>query len=108
MTQPRNSRADRGGRGRAEAVGDARFLPPPTAPFRPLPPTGAVLASIPIANRSLLHPASAEGIPVTRSARASAYTSPESPGVVRAASAARAAQEGRRAVASSSRAAASP
>ena len=87
--------------------GDDTERSPPFAVLHRLPPP-FVAASIPIAKRSLPHPANHRGIPVARSTRAKAYTSRESPGVVRAARAARAVQGRRRPRARSSRAASRP
>src|SRR5256886_3800647 len=102
MTQPRNSNAEVGTRN-AE-LGPARLFRVPRFAFR----VGFVAASIPIANRSLPHPASRRGIPVARSIRASAYTVRDVPGDVSAHGAARASAEGRRRVASRARAASIP
>src|SRR5216117_4104188 len=102
MTQPRNSNAEVGTRN-AE-LGPARLFRVPRFAFR----VGFVAASIPIANRSLPHPASRRGIPVARSIRASAYTVRDVPGDVSAHRAARASAEGRRRVASRARAASIP
>src|SRR5437016_1208977 len=81
MTQPLNKATDCRTVGRSD--GDGRRFPSGRPTVRL---SGAVLASIPIANRTRPHPASQLGIPVARSARATAYTSRDSPGVVRAAS----------------------
>src|SRR6266496_1153587 len=79
MTQPRKSRAARGGRG----VFAAAFLA--AASFA----AGLVAASIPRANRILPHPATLRGT-TDRSSRANQYTTPLTPGVVNAHSARRA------------------
>ena len=106
MTQPRKSRtgvnAECGVRS-AELTPELRFRIPNSA-FR----SGFVAASIPIANRMRPHPESQRGIPVARSARASAYTTCETPAPVNAASAARATGGTPRRLAITARAAASP
>ena len=58
----------------AELTPELRFRIPNSA-FR----SGFVAASIPIANRMRPHPESQRGIPVARSARASEYTTCETP-----------------------------
>src|SRR6266496_5756816 len=72
ITQPLKSRAGEVGGGWWR-LGEVPPLPF-TDLHRPPPTFGAVAASIPIANRSLPHPASRRGIPVALTSRARAYT----------------------------------
>ncbi len=104
MMQPRNrTRSD----GRTGGLADA-FLRAFWSALPPVRPSAFVAASIPMANPSRFHPASRAGKPVLRSARASAYTTRDTPVVVSAHSASRARGETPRRAVITARAASRP